>query len=78
MWLNTPQNTNIRSIDYRNHTKLVEGSRVHWRLAPMEVQGILTVNAEDEDIVSTIRNNGAIRLTGTHLVFGTMKYYTMQ
>ena len=78
MWLNTPQNTNIRSIDYRNHTKLVEGSRVHWRLAPMEVQGILTGNAEDEDIVSTIKNNGAIRLTAIALVSGTMKHYTTQ
>lgn len=78
MWLNTPQNTNIRSIDYRNHTKLVEGSRVHWRLAPVEVQGILTGNAEDEDIVSTIRNNGAIRLMAIALVFGTMRYYITQ
>ena len=78
MWLNTPQNTNIRSIDYRNHTKLVEGSRVHWRLAPVEVQGILTGNAEDEDIVSTIINNGAIRLMAIALVSGTMKHYIMQ
>ena len=78
MWLNTPQNTNIRSIDYRNHTKLVEGSRVHWRLAPVEVQGILTGNAEDEDIVSTIKNNGAIRLMAIALVSGIMRYYTTQ
>ena len=44
----------------------------------MEVQGILTGNAEDEDIVSTIKNNGAIRLTEIALVFGITLYYTTQ
>ena len=44
----------------------------------MEVQGILTGNAEDEDIVSTIKNNGAIRLMAIALVSGTMKHYIMQ
>lgn len=29
----------------------MEVSRVQWRLAPLEAQGILTVRAEDEDIV---------------------------
>ena len=44
----------------------------------MEVQGILTGNAEDEEIVSTIRNNGVIRLTEIALVSGIMKHYTTQ